>query len=148
LIYVKTRRAPLRQNARMIFRSQVRKPAAWLAAAAMLFAQLAVAAHACAASSGAPAAAVLAAHGDQDASPCHEMDSQPDSVCLQHCADSPQSFDHHPVSPVFPVAAPAYHLDRPDRPAVFLHSEERHSHALLARVTAPPLSVRNCCFRI
>ena len=133
----------------MIFRSQVRKSAAWLAAAAMLFAQLAVAAHACAASSGASTAAVLAgAQGEHDASPCHEMDSRPDNVCLQHCADSPQSFDHHPVSPVFPVAAPAYHLDRPDRPSVFLHSEERHSHALLARVTAPPLAVRNCCFRI
>lgn len=134
----------------MIFLSQVRKPAAWLAAAAMLFAQLAVAAHACAASSGAPAAAVLAAAhgGEHDASPCHEMESPPDGVCLQHCADSPQSFDHHPVSPVFPLAGPAYHLDRSNRPAVFLQSEEHHSHALLARVTAPPLAVRNCCFRI
>ena len=131
----------------MIFRSRVRKSAAWLAAVAMLFAQLAVAAHACAASSGASTAAVLAtAHGD--GSPCHEMDTQPDSVCLQHCADSPQSFDNHPVATVFPLAGLAYTLGRSDRVAVFLQSEERHSSALLARVTAPPLAVRNCCFRI
>jgi hypothetical protein len=131
----------------MIFRPHVRKPAAWFAIAAMLFAQLAVAAHACAASSGASATAVLAAaHGD--GSPCHEMDPQPDNVCLQHCADSPQSIDHHPVSPASPVAGPAYHLEPSDRLTAFVQSEVRHSHALLARVTAPPLAVRNCCFRI
>jgi hypothetical protein len=76
------------------------------------------------------------------------MDPQPDSVCLQHCADTPQSFDHHSIVPVLVVAGPAYYVERSDRGAVFLQSDERHSSALLARVTAPPLSVRNCCFRI
>ena len=63
----------------------MRRTAAGIAAAAMLFAQLAVAAHACAASSGAPASAALtAAHAGHDVPPCHEADPAPDNICLQH----------------------------------------------------------------
>ena len=127
----------------------MRKSATWFAVAAMLFAQLAVAAHACQALSGADAAALPAAeHGNDEGLPCNEMQSQPANICLQHCADSPQSFDQHPVASVVPFAGSAYHVGRSDRLAVFLQSAQSHSHALLARVTAPPLSVRNCCFRI
>ncbi len=128
----------------MIFRPRVRRATAGIAAAVMLFAQFAVAAHACTTFP----AGVTAPGATHDASPCHDMDPQPDPVCLQHCADSPQSFDHHTVAPIVPAAAPVYTLGRCDRVAVFMQSEERHSYALLVRVTAPPLAVRNCCFRI
>ena len=134
----------------MILKRRTRKLAAALAAAAMLFAQLAIAAHACAAFAGAdPMAATAAAQKGDDASPCDEMDAgrKNENVCFRHCEGAMQSLDHHQVAKVVPLALPLYHVDQPDRLAVFLESTRRHSHALLARITAPPLSVRNCCFR-
>jgi hypothetical protein len=128
----------------MISRRHARKLTAGLAAAALLFAQLAVAAHACAAGVDS-AAAAMAEHG---AMPCAEMDAQPKDPCLQHCLDKPQSFDNHPPTTVVPAADAAYLVDRADRAALVLESTYRRSDALLARVTAPPLAVRNCCLRI
>jgi hypothetical protein len=79
--------------------------------------------------------------------PCAEMEAQPKDPCIEHCIDKPQSFDHHPPASVVPAAGSAYLLDRADRAAVSLESTQRRSDALLARVTAPPLAVRNCCLR-
>lgn len=128
----------------MISSRHARRLTTGLAAAALLFAQLAVAAHACAAGAE-PAAVAIAEHG---APPCAKMDAQREDLCLQHCVDEAQSFDHHPLAPAVLAAGAAYLVDRTDRTATFLESTQRRSDALRARVTAPPLAVRNCCLRI
>ena len=110
--------------------------AAWIAAFAMLFAQLAVAAYACPLQA-APVPAVAA-------SPCDEVDGQFANLCHKHCHDAEQSQDG--VVPVvgfipgfvsqLPVAAAS--------PSTAWRVElSPHLHA-----PPPSLAVRNCCFRI
>jgi hypothetical protein len=120
-----------------------RKLAATIAVALMLFAQFAIAAHACDAIAGAasPHAAMAMSHGD---SPCEPAAPVQDKVCLEHCAGA-QSVDNHPGWTVAPALLAA-HVP-PAAPAVSSDSTQRYAHALLARVTAPPLAVRHCCFR-
>jgi hypothetical protein len=123
-----------------------------LAAMAILFAQAAVAAHACAA---VLAGSTPAAHGAMDDAMGHGMRDghdgccddprfAQDDLCFQHCLSEQQSVGDHPIAFAAPFAGTAcyaahHDLSRPDI--------RDHSRALLAHVTAPPLSVRNCCFR-
>jgi hypothetical protein len=129
----------------------LRKSSAVLAIGAILFAQIAIAAHACAAfaQGGMPAPAAMGAHGE--GANCDEMNAgqanpDPVNLCFEHCQKGFQSVDSHPVPFVLPPAAPIYVVELPD-PLSALRSTPQYSRALLARVTAPPLAVRNCCFR-
>jgi hypothetical protein len=129
----------------MAFTRPARRLAATIAVAVMLFAQFAIAAHACAAIAGAslPHESMAMSHGD---SPCEETAPAPEKVCLEHCAGE-QSVDNHPASPAVPALAPMGTVAQADASDLSLHSTQSYSHALLARVTAPPLAVRHCCFR-
>ena len=131
----------------MIHSRCIRKPVALLCAGAFLFAQIAVAAHACAAvaTTEASGAAVAMQPGDEEV-PCGEMNVEQHTVCFHHCQDGQGTLDHHSPSQSF-VATLVYYLERPLRPVGFSSATRSYSHALLARVTAPPLSVRNCCLR-
>jgi len=122
---------------------------AGFAAAIVLFAQLAMATHACAAfvASGANVSMAAMNTGSGD-TPCADMDPGQQNVWLQHCQSGMQSVDHTPAPVGVPPAGPLYQVDQPDLFAASLQATQRYSHALLARVTAPPLSVRKCCLRI
>jgi hypothetical protein len=131
----------------MICSQYIRTPVALLCAGAFLFAQIAVAAHACAAvaTTEASGAAVAMQAGDDEA-PCGEMNVGQRTVCFRHCQDGQGTLDHQSPSQSF-VATLVYYVERPLRPVVFSSATRSYSHALLARETAPPLSVRNCCLR-
>lgn len=114
----------------------------------MLFMQLATAAYACprldvAGNGWTPPTA--------PASPMHEgcdkVDSAYPNLCQQHCQAGNQSFDSGVL--LIPAPAPARTLEitLPD-PAAVVDSRIALSRELLARCNSPPLTLRNCCFRI
>ena len=122
----------------------------------MLFMQLAVAAYACpvllgAANQAMPIETVTldqASMGQSDMSGCTAKDMAQPSLCHAHDHSGNQSLDkpHLPdVVPFIPAAlvVTLVALDPADRPAYFSSDS-----TLLMRTAAPPLSIRNCCFRI
>lgn len=122
--------------------------AAVLALVSVLFTQLAVASYLC--PSMQIARAIEAAAVDhQDVSGCEDMDTAKQPVpCHDLGQTRNQSLDKAELPNVPPFAAtllvqtvsPA---DHPTQSALPLPSD-----LYLTRATAPPLSIRNCCFRI
>lgn len=115
-----------------------------------LFMQMAVAGYACPGSSASPHAAAMTDMA-KAGNPCTEsmllnMDDAQPNLCLAHCQTGHQSADKYHV-PSLPTAALvgsmlAYSVDIPLLPAAPLQMPH------LMRTTAPPLAIRNCCFRI
>lgn len=114
---------------------QLRRALAALGIAALLSAQLALAAYACeGVGTAAPAAA--------DAIPCHPPATAPSLLCKQHCLDqqAPSDATHPPLLAASgPPAPPAATREsgrglRPD-----LRRPRRDS--------GPPLAIRLCCLR-
>lgn len=112
----------------------------------LLFSQLAVAAYAC--PGLAPAQAAIMAGG---MSGCPDMDMKMDKeqpgLCKAHCEAGQQTLDTAglaQVPPFMPAALSAVLGERiATMPQVAAQDADR-----LSRSTAPPLSIRNCCFRI
>ena len=108
----------------------------------LLFAQLALAGYVCPGSGSKVAAASM---------PCAEsmgmtMDEEQPSLCHAHCHAGQQKADIHqmPVLASLPDHGADYQTNR-----VFAISPGAPLQApLLRRTTAPPLAIRNCCFRI
>ena len=75
-----------------------RKKVAWLCLNALLFLQLAVAAHACPTPMDRGGSAAVAA--DAQVPPCHGMDHERPKLCEQHCVHDSQSVDTQPHSSV------------------------------------------------
>lgn len=132
---------------------QSRVLAALLALVSMLFTQLAVASYVCPRMQIAHAmesiAASEAAVDHHDMSGCEGMDTTDKSVgCQEHNQTGNQSLDKPELPNVSPFMASVLlqtvaHTDRPYQ-SVILHA----AGLFLTRTTAPPLSIRNCCFRI
>ena len=103
--------------------------------------QLAVAAYACPRMDSAPSASA-------SGNPVEECDGNAPApgLCQAHCQQGNQSVEK-PQSPGVPPL-PATGLSSPfpatDVATPFLHL----APPFLARTTAPPLAIRNCCFRI
>lgn len=124
--------------------------AALIALFSMLFMQLAVASYACPNMRTGPQGAVIAMSPDATAmsSDCMGMDMEQPSLCHaqdqvgNQSLDKPQLPDVQPFVPVGLVQALAT-FDAAYRP---LPSQPRPLY--LTRATAPPLSIRHCCFRI
>lgn len=118
-----------------------------LAIASVLFAQLAIAAYAC---PGLPTgqALALAAEADHVMPNCEQMDNAQPALCHAHMQASDQSLDKPPSPNVPPVVAvlliPAMSDLHQALPPVVLYT----AAAELRRSSDPPLSIRNCCFRI
>lgn len=127
---------------------------AMLALLCMLFMQLAVAGYACPMPAGAathsaeamPAMAAMMADGH--AMPgCEKMEMVP-SLCHANAHAQQQSLDKHevPPLPLFVAATLLLVFDAVAPPDL------GHAGApvatLMARATAPPLSIRNCCLRL
>jgi hypothetical protein len=130
---------------------QVRFVAALIALFSMLFMQLAVASYACPGMTmghGDGAIAVAADSAGMDMTACQGMDDEQPSLCHAYGQAGNQSLDK-PELPQVPayvaigLALPLIPIDVTYRPTAF--SPEA---AQLTRSTAPPLSIRNCCFRI
>lgn len=117
----------------------------------MLFMQLAVAAYACPGlatdgkTQAAPASAQMAM---QEMTPCADMDPAQPSLCHAHSQAGDQSLDKPQTPPVqgfvaVGLAASPVLIDVTHPPAT-----ASPEVLLLARTTAPPLSIQHCCFRI
>ena len=127
---------------------RIRLGTALVALSSLLFMQLVVAAYVCPGStSKAAQVAVMASSG----LPCADMasmvmdDLQP-NLCKAHCQSDQQSADTYQLPPLLTFAVV---------PAVFpcstiapIPTGVALQTPLLRRSTAPPLAVRNCCFRI
>lgn len=112
------------------------------AIASLLFMQLAVAAYACPHDHSSAAAEVA-----QDGPGCDEMDRADPALCHAHCQQQAQSIDK-PVALTVPAAMPSGLRVALVQAGAALVVTARDQHSLLARSTAPPHAIRNCCFRI
>lgn len=126
---------------------RIRSLTALLAVIGVFFAQIAVAAYAC---PGAQAMMLAAIGTEREANmPCCEggvAEALP-ALCSIHCQQGDQSLDK-PAPPDVPAiqwtAIPPGALV-PHVPAAGPPGEQR---SLLARATAPPVALRNCCLRV
>lgn len=123
--------------------------AALIALFSMLFMQLAVASYACPSlSSGQGGQAVAAAMADADMAGCKDMDPVQPSLCHAYGQSGDQSLDKPAVPPLQPFLAVGFGL-----PVIPLTTTQSVSFGLpsstfLTHATAPPVAIRNCCFRI
>jgi hypothetical protein len=126
--------------------------AAVLAMVSVLFSQLAVAAYVCPSVAEGPAEHALAAmqamsehHGASD---CEDMDDTQSSLCRTHCQGDNQSVERPQPPNVTPSIAV---ILVPEVGTADVAYRPIHAQAVsfwLTRTSSPPLSIRNCCFRI
>jgi hypothetical protein len=113
-----------------------------------LFMQLAVAAYACPKLAPVQQRAVIFDASGQTMVDCPNVDKQNPSLCQAHSQKAAQSIDKAEPPSIQPFTALGLimHVAMPEAP------EESGSGiaavSLQARSTAPPISIRNCCFRL
>lgn len=130
----------------------VRIITAFLALVALLFVQLAVAGHSCDVLGNAHQFANITVAADKSAhhcmTDCTGTGGEERSVCEKHCNPGDNSLDR-PALPDLVASIPAtlvFHVVDAYLP---VQSATWRSDAFfLTRSVEPPLSVRNCCFRI
>lgn len=125
--------------------------AAFLALVSMLFMQLAVASYVCPGrAAGSGMAGLSRDIGSAAMADCVGMDKEQPALCHAYAEDSyaKQSLDKPQTPDVQPfvLAGLTQTLQLID---IFSLPQEHHAHSLhLIRSTAPPITIRNCCFRI
>ena len=114
----------------------------------LLFMQLAVASYVCPGTASKVAKVAAMAEADM---PCAEsmtlaMDKSQPNLCQAHCQTGQQTADRYELpAPVVIVTLPA-DFTLPLTAPVFLGAPLQAPH--LKRTTAPPVAIRNCCFRL
>ncbi len=131
---------------------QHRLIAALIALVSMLFVQLAVAAYACPSRQIAQVAelAATSAHADEHdhANGCEGVDGEKSALCHAHCQPDTQSLDKPQLPDVSPFVGLALVSTIVDPGALFQPIVATRDDLFLSRITSPPLSIQNCCFRI
>lgn len=128
--------------------------AALVALFSMLFMQLAVAGYACpgmAAGQAIESATMSAGMMDrQQMEGCEGMDMEQPALCHAHAHDqsSHQSLDKAELPQVQPFVATGLAMVSHANDVAYRSIAIQPTSFLLTRATAPPLSIRNCCFRI
>lgn len=127
---------------------RARLATALFALISLLFMQLAVAGYICPGSGSKVAEMAAMAEAGM---PCAEsmalnMDDQQPNLCHAHCQAGQQSADNY--QPPAPVALGALPADFSLPLALPVFSEASLQAPHLRRTTAPPVSIRNCCFRL
>lgn len=84
----------------------------------------------------------------QGMSGCQGMDAQQPSLCHAHDQAGHQSLDKPELPHVQPFTAATLTLVFPNVEVAHSPITAQPASPLLTRSTAPPLSIRNCCFRI
>jgi hypothetical protein len=117
----------------------------------MLFMQLAVASYACPGlrAGDASQSMVESVEVSNPMSGCNQLDSEQPALCHAHCQDGSSSLSKHEtqaVSPTLVLIATLVHGLEPAMTPALPGAEP--SPSLLQRATAPPISIRHCCFRI
>lgn len=127
-------------------RAPSRIAAALMMIALLLFCEFAVASYVCpavdAATTGVHSARAM--HGGD----CPQLNVEQSSLCEAHCEPDSQSAHTVQVPPVraFIAAALTVVIVAADT-VLFVRAREGRA-PILERITAPPLAIRHCCFRI
>lgn len=130
---------------------QSRFVAALIALFGVLFMQLAVASYACPELQMGQAGASTAMStdaADQNMVGCQGMDKVQPSLCHAHDQVGNQSLDKAELPHVQPFMAAALTLVFDDIEPAYSPIAAQPDSVLLTRATAPPLSIRHCCFQI
>lgn len=118
-----------------------------LAVVSVLFSQLAMAAYACPGLSTGQAM-VMAAEPDHVMPDCEQMDSAQPALCHAHVQAGDQTLDKPPSPNVSPTVAVLLIPAMNELHLAFSPVVSCTDVAALRRSSDPPLSIRNCCFRI
>ena len=129
-----------------------RKLAALFALVSLLFSQIALGWYQCPGESAATLVQAEIASGSGGAASmagCDGMDLEHRNLCLAHAQAGNQSLDRPqaPDVPAFAMTGPSIAVE-PIAAVFFNPVQSSPGTALLARSTAPPIAIRNCCFRI
>ena len=108
----------------------------------LLFSSLSVAAYACPEGAGGSDAATTMPDG------CPDQDAAQPNLCQAHCTAAQQrsgqsNADFQPLSLMHGLLAVLH----PPAPAQSMSLHRTRSRAFV-QATAPPISIRNCCFRL
>jgi hypothetical protein len=130
--------------------------AALIVLVSMLFMQLAIAGYACPNFNAAPSDDSMSMSmsmdsgggGDQAMSGCMGSDKLQPGLCHAQVQNSNQSLDKPATPHVSPFLPASLTLIVLNIKPVDISIGQQPNTLLLARSTAPPLSIRNCCFRI
>jgi len=125
--------------------------AAVIALISLLFMQLAVAAYVCPQLTVGPAngqGQVMEMAQDHEMSCCEKPDPEQPALCHAHGQVGKQSLDKPEPPPVQPFTAVGFVISLPFGDMVAPDAGAPVYIASLARTTAPPLAIRNCCLRI
>jgi hypothetical protein len=125
--------------------------AAVIALISMLSMQLAVAAYVCPQMAVEPSTGqgqVMAAAQHHEMSCCEKPDPVQPALCHAHGQVGKQSLDKPEPPPVQPFTAVGLVISLPFADMVAADAGAPVYIASLARTTAPPLAIRNCCLRI
>ncbi len=128
-----------------------RKTAAFIALFAMLFMQLALASYVCPDEPLGTETAAVPAHvvAEYEAMPgCVEVDMEQPGLCHAHAQVGNQSMDKPDVPQIQPFVAHGFTQKLLTVDVFRSTTNPGFPASLIARATAPPLSIRNCCFRI
>jgi hypothetical protein len=118
----------------------------FVALVSLLFMQLAVAGYACPVQSKVSEVAAMARAGMPCAGDMTTMDTDQPGLCHAHCQSAQQTADK--VQVPMPVSVMATGFTYTIEPARASAPPGPAQAPLLLRSTAPPIAVRNCCFRI
>ena len=129
---------------------KVRILTAFVALCGMLFMQLAVAAYACPGLTGAGTTEAVAAHqlSVRSMPGCDQPDPAKPALCHAHCLDGKSSLDKPDAPVVAPAAIVVSAILTPLEPLAPALLPGTQPASFLQRITAPPISIQNCCFRI
>jgi len=124
--------------------------AALIALFSVLFMQFAVAAYACPGMGTGQAGSAAMADGmdDQSMSACEGMDMAQPGLCHAYGQADNLSLDKPPLPNIAPFVPIALILAWSSVDIVGMSTAAQPEPVSLVRATAPPLSIRNCCFRI
>lgn len=131
---------------------RTRLATALLALISVLFVQLAVAAYACPSRQIVQAEqdAAMAMQGHEHMEGCEGMagGTVDTALCHAHCQPDTQSLDKPDLPDVSPFVAIALLSIIADSTILLQQVYPPREPLFLRRITSPPLSIRNCCFRI
>lgn len=122
-----------------------RKIISFIAIIALLFTQLAVSAYACPMLNGGVTAQMQMA--DNADTTCDEMDMAQPGLCQHHCLDGQQINNDSPLDPSALAFIPAFVVSLTVSVTTTFETTIVAAPSL-HHATSPPLSIRNCCFRI
>ena len=116
----------------------------------ILFMQLAVSAYACPVlSPGHDSRPASSAHTQPaETMPCHEIDMEQPTLCHASYQSDKQSLDKPATPFLMPFVAVGHGLPIRLNSLSFERFLGSPAPAFLTHATAPPIAIRNCCFRI